>query len=148
MLRRPGRGLGNRRGDRGRATLRQNHSVDAGSVSRAEKRSEIVGIFDAVECKEEAVLPVFLRSQKVFDSKKLTLPDDCQHALMGIGSGNPGELVARFERDADACGAAELDNTFEAVVPAFAGNTYVVKLARTGTDGLLDRMKTVQNFHI
>jgi hypothetical protein len=66
---------------------------------------------------------------------------------MGVGAGDPGELITWLECDTDACGAAKLDKALEAFVAALAGDAYVVKLARTGTDGLLDWMKTVQNFH-
>lgn len=66
---------------------------------------------------------------------------------MSVGAGEAGELVTRLERDANACGAAELDETFEAFVAALTGDAYVFKLARTGTDGLLNWVKTVQNFH-
>lgn len=66
---------------------------------------------------------------------------------MSVGAGEAGELVTRLERDANACGAAELDETFEAFVAALTGDAYVFKLARTGADGLLNWVKTVQNFH-
>ncbi|GGG69536.1 hypothetical protein GCM10011585_09500 [Edaphobacter dinghuensis] len=106
-----------------------------------------MGVFNAVEREKKAMLPFFFGRQKVFDAEKLTLSDDSQHALVRIGTGEAGELLPRFERDADARSAAELDKALEAFVAALAGDAYVVKLARTGTDGLLDWMKTVQNFH-
>lgn len=48
---------------------------------------------------------------------------------MSVGAGEAGELVTRLERDANACGAAELDETFEAFVAALTGDAYVFKLA-------------------
>jgi hypothetical protein len=133
--------------DRGRAAFRQDDSVDSGPVGGAKQRAKVMWILDAVERKEETMSSLFSVGQKVFNAEKLTFPDDCQHALMGIGAGDPGELVAGFERDTYACGAAELDQPFKAFVAALAGHAYMVKLARTGTDSLLDRVKTVQNFH-
>ena len=86
--------------------------------------------------------------EEIFDAEELALFDDGQHALMGVGAGDPGELVARLERDADACGAAELDQPLEAIVAPLAGDADMVELARTGPDGLLDWVKTVKNFHL
>lgn len=94
------------------------------------------------------MLSLFFACQKVFNTEKLALLDECEHALMHVCLCNAGELVARLERDANACGAAELDEALKAFVAAFAGDAYVVKLARTGTDGLLDWMNSEQNFHL
>ena len=68
---------------------------------------------------------------------------------MGVGAGEPGELVPGFERYADAGGPAEVDQPFQAVVAvvAFPGDGDMVQLTGTGTDGLLDRVETVKNFH-
>ena len=66
---------------------------------------------------------------------------------MGIGAGEPGELVPGLEGYADAGGPAEVDQPFQAVVAAFPGNGDMVQLTGTGTDGLLDRVETVKNFH-
>ena len=66
---------------------------------------------------------------------------------MCIGSCESGKLVAGFEGDADTGGSAEFHQAFQPVVSTFAGNADVIELARTGADGLLDRMETVKNFH-
>jgi len=69
---------------------------------------------------------------------------------MGVGAGEPGELVPGLERNADAGGPAEVDEPLEAVVApvvAFPGDGDMVQLTGTGTDGLLDRVETVKNFH-
>jgi hypothetical protein len=62
---------------------------------------------------------------------------------MGIGPCKPGELVPGFKRYADACPSAELDQSVKAIVPTLPRHTDVVKLPRTRTDGLLDRVETV-----
>jgi hypothetical protein len=143
-----GGGLGDGGGDGSGAALGQDDAVDSSSIGGAEKRAQIVGILDAIEREKEAVLAILLRSQEIFDSKELALFDDCQHALMRVCPRGAGELVAGFERYADARGAAELDEALQALVAALAGDADMVELARTGTDGLLDRVKTVKNFHI
>ena len=70
---------------------------------------------------------------------------------MGIGAGETGELVAGFEGDTDAGGAAEVDEAGDsgiaAGVAALAGDADVVQLTRTGADGLLDGVEAVKNFH-
>jgi hypothetical protein len=107
-----------------------------------------VGVFYAVEGEEEVVLAVRLGAHEVFDAEKLAILDDCEDALMGIGSGETGELVAGFERDADTGGAAELYEAFEAVIATFPGYADVIKLARAGSDRLLHWVEAVKNFHI
>jgi hypothetical protein len=64
-----------------------------------------------------------------------------------IGSGEAGKLVPGFEGDADTGSAAEVDEPFEAVVPAVASHADMVELPGTGADGLLDWVEAVENFH-
>ena len=94
-----------------------------------EEGSEVVGVLDSVQSKEEPVLAVLFRSQQVFHPKELPFFYHCQNALMGIGAGKPGELVARLHRYANASGAAECDELFQPLVPALTGDTDVVELA-------------------
>jgi len=139
--------LGYRRGDRCRTSLRQDDTVYACSIGGAQQSTQIMGIFDAIESKEEFVLSRLFGGEQVFDPEKLALAHDRQHSLMRIGAGEPGELVARLKGYANACGAAEFDQPFEAVIATLAGDTDVVELARAGTDGLFNRVKPVKNFH-
>jgi hypothetical protein len=104
-------------------------------------------VFHTVEGEEESVLPGLFRGKQIFDSEELSLADDCENTLVRVRPGEPGELVARFERYADAGGSTEINQPFEAVVSTLAGDTDMIELARTGTDGLLDRVETVKNFH-
>ena len=55
-----GGGFGYGAGDGGGAAFWDNDAVDTGSVGGAEEGSEVVGVFDAVEGEEEAVLAVGL----------------------------------------------------------------------------------------
>ena len=140
--------LGYRRGDRCRTSLRQDDSVYSCSVGGAQKSTQIVRIFDAIESKEEPMLSRLFRGEQVFDPEKLALADDRKHSLMRIGSGEPGELVARLQRYANASGAAEFDQPFEAIIAALPCKADIVELARAGTDGLFDRVEPVKNFHL
>jgi hypothetical protein len=142
-----GGGLGDGAGDGGRAPLGEDDAVDTGSVGGAEESAEVVGVFDAVECEEEAVLAVGFGGEEVFDGEELALADDGEDSLMGVGAGEAGELVAGLDGDADFGGAAELDEAFEAVVAALAGYADVIELAGAGADGLLDWVEAVENFH-
>ena len=56
VFRGSGRGFGYGRGDGGGSALGEDDAVDAGTVGGSEQRSEVVGVFDAVEGEEEAVL--------------------------------------------------------------------------------------------
>ncbi len=142
-----GGGLGDGAGDGGGAALGEDDAVDTGSVGGAEESAEVVGVFDAVEGEEEAVLAVGFGSEEVFDGEELALADDGEDALVGVGAGEAGELVAGLDGDADFGGAAELDEAFEAFVAALAGYADVIELAGAGADGLLDWVEAVENFH-
>lgn len=65
-----------------------------------------MGVFDTIECEKEAVLALGFGTHEVFDAKELAFLDDGEDALMGVGAGEAGELVARLQRDSDACGSA------------------------------------------
>ena len=94
------------------------------------------------------MLAVLFGSEEVFDGEELALADNGEGALVGVGAGETGELVAGLDGDADAGGAAEFDQALEAFVSAFAGDADVIELAGTGADGLLDGVEAVQNFHL
>jgi hypothetical protein len=142
-----GGGLGYGSGDGSRAALGEDDTVDSGTVGGAEESAEIVGVFDSVEGKEEAMLAVFFGGEEIFDGEELAFADDGEDALVGVGAGETCELVTRLDGDADASGAAEIDEALEAFVSTFAGDADVIELAGTGADGLLDGMEAVQNFH-
>ena len=93
------------------------------------------------------MLAVLFGGEKVFNGEEFALADDGEDALVGIGAGEAGELVAGLDGDADVGGAAKFDDAFETFVATFAGYADVVELAGTGADGLLDGMEAVQNFH-
>ena len=67
---------------------------------------------------------------------------------MGSGSGELGELLARFLAYADASLAALGDEMSKAFVVSLAGDEYVVKTTAAGPECLLDGMQAVQNFHM
>jgi hypothetical protein len=142
-----GGGFGHGGGDGGRAALGDDDAVDTGSVGGAEEGSEVVRVFDAVEGKKKSMLAGGRGGEEVFDGEEFALADDGENALVGVGAGEAGELVAWFEGDTDAGGAAEIDEAGDsgiaAGVAALAGDANVFELARAGADGLLDWVEAV-----
>ncbi len=100
-------------------------------------------VLDAIEGKEEPVLSRFRRSQQVFDPKESPLPNNRQNALMGVRSGQSGKLIPGLKRYANTGRPAELHQPFQAIVSTLPGHAHMVKLPRTRTYGLLDRVETV-----
>jgi hypothetical protein len=147
VLRCSGGSLGDRSRDGSGAAFGQDDTVDSGAVGGAEESPKVMGVLNAIESEEETVLPILFWGEEIFNSEELTLFHDCQHALMGVRFCRSGELVARLKRHTDAGGPALLNEAFEAFVATFTGDAYMVEPTRTGTDGLLDRVKTVKNFH-
>ena len=88
-------------------------------------------------------------SDKVFDGEELALADGGDDSLVGVGLGDAGELILRFDRDADVGGAAEFEDAGGAVVGldaagrAFAGDKYVFQPASAGSQSLLDRVEAI-----
>jgi hypothetical protein len=72
---------------------------------------------------------LLFRGEQVFDSKKFALPHHGQDALMSIGSGKPGQLVAWLKGYPDAGRPAEFDQSFKAIVSTLASDGNMVKLA-------------------
>ena len=66
---------------------------------------------------------------------------------MGGSFCGEGELIARFEADADACVAALGDEAIETVVVALAGDEDVIETAAAGLESFIDRVQTVEDFH-
>jgi hypothetical protein len=142
-----GGGLGHGSGDRSGTAFGKDDAIDACAVGGAEESAKVVGVFYAVEGEEEAILAVFFGGEEIFDGEEFALADDGEDALVGIGAGETGKLVAGLDGDTDASGATELSEAFELLIPTFAGDADVIELAGTGADSLLDRMEAVQNFH-
>jgi len=129
MFRRSRGGLGYRCRNGGRPALRQDHPIHTRSVGGAKQRTQVVRIFNAIQRKQKLMLTVLFRGEQIFNCEELTLSNDGQYALMSIRSSKPGQLVARFKRDADARRAAQFDQPFQAFIPALACNTDMVELA-------------------
>ena len=121
-----GGGLGHGSGDRSGTAFGKDDAIDACSVGGAEKSAKVVGVFYAVERKEEAILAVFFGGEEIFDGEEFALADDGEDALMSVGAGEAGELVAGLDGDTDASGAAELSEAFEFLIPTLAGDADVI----------------------
>ena len=142
-----GGGFGDGRGDGGGAALGEDDAVDAGAVGGAEEGAEVVGVFDAVEGEEEAVAAVGRRGEQVFDGEEVALANEGDDALVGVGSGEPGELVAGLERRRGhrRRGRAARRSS----LASRRSRAMEMRSSRpgAGADGLLDRVEAVKNFH-
>jgi hypothetical protein len=90
-----------------------------------------VGVFDAIESKEEPVLACLAGSQQVFNPQESPLPNNRQYALMRIRPGEPGELVPGFERYADTGRPAKLNQPFQTVISTLPRHADMIKLPGT-----------------
>ena len=139
------------RGEGGGAALGEDDAVDAGAVGGAEEGAEVVGVFYAVEGEEErGSRPGGWGVEEVFEGEEFALAEEGDDALVGVGFGVAGELVAGLGGDADAFGAGEVEDGVHAGVAAgfaLAGDADVVEVSGAGAEGLLDRVQAVQNIH-
>ena len=130
------------------AALGEQHAVDAGAVGHAEKSTEILRIFDAVEGEDEARCGgAGGRLEEIFEDEEFLRTDEGDDTLVRGSFCGKSELVARLLEDTDACRAALSDEAFETGIAALAGDEDVVKAAAAGLQGFLDRMQAVENFH-
>ena len=152
MLGCPGGGLGDGSGEWCGAALGEEDAVDACAVGGAEERAEVVGVFDAVECQEEAITGGADGCvEEVFEREEFAFAEEGDDALVVVGAGVAGELVAGFRRDTDAGGAGGFEDAFETRVAAgfaLAGDADVVDLSCSGAESLFDGVEAVQNIHL
>jgi hypothetical protein len=83
---------------------------------------------------------------EVFEGEEGAFAEEGDDALVSIGLAVAGELVAGLGGDADAAGAAELEQGPHSRVSRgilFLGDADVVEWAGTSADGLFDRMQAV-----
>ena len=130
------------------AAFGEDDAVNAGAVGDAEKRSEILRIFDAVEREKQARLRGIARGEEIFDGEQFLRADECDDALVGSGSGEVCELVAGFLADADTGQFAIGNEAREAFVVALGGNQNVIEAAATGPESFGNGMHAVENFHV
>lgn len=104
MLGGSGGGLNGGGGKGGGAALGEEDAIDAGGFGGTQQRAEILWILNAVEGEEKAGI---LTVEEVFDVEEVAFPDDGDDALVGRGSGETGEGIARLGTGPDAGGAAE-----------------------------------------
>jgi hypothetical protein len=145
MLRGTGGGFDGDRAEGGGTALGEEDTIDSGSFGGTEDGSEVLGIFNAVEGEHEAGFRAF---EDVLRGEEFALANDGDDALVAGSAGDAGEGVAGFGTDRDFGGAAEVDDGLEALVVAFLRNAYVVEAAGTGAEGLFDRVKAIDSFHL
>ena len=143
-----GGGFGDDGADGSGAALGEDDAVDTGTVGGAEQGAEVVGVFDSVEGEEEAVSAGSGGGvEQVFEGEEGAFAQESDDALVGVGLGVAGELVAGFGVDADAGGAGELEHAIHARVAAVTCDGDVVQPPGTGPESLFHRMQAVENFH-
>ena len=121
------------------AALGEDDAVDAGAVGYAEKRAEILRIFDAIEREEQARLRGIGRGEEVFDRQGFLRADEGDDALVGGGAGEMREVFAGFLANADAGQFAIGDEAREAFVVALGGDNNVIEAAPAGLESLGNR---------
>jgi hypothetical protein len=146
-----GRGLnGNSAQGRG-AALGKDDSIDAGSVRSAQEGAEVLGVFDTVECEEEAggcdAIPSRRGGQEIFEIKDGLGANDRDDTLVTSILRKQGEVFAGLEAEAHAAVTAEINDSLKAFVVPFTGDTDVVKLAAGRTQRFFHRVQAVEDFH-
>ena len=140
------------RTDGSRTPLSEDDAVNTGSVGNAKESPQILRVFHAIECQQQprsrSAGFCGRRRKEVLNRESLLRANESNHALVGSGSGELGELFARFLANTDPSLAALGHEMSKAVVMALAGYEYVIKTAAAGPECLLDGMQAVENFHM
>src|ERR1019366_7469659 len=113
----------------GGATLRDDDTVGPGGIGSADERTQVVGIFHAVEHHQEAVLTMALFEQGVH-VRVLFAAGDRNDALMGVGVSGAIELLARQEAHLHTTGATVVNKALHPLVMPLARDADVFKAAR------------------
>jgi hypothetical protein len=149
-----GAGFDCNRADGSGAAFSEDYAVDACAIGHAEKRAEILRIFNAIEREEQATCAWFVRFRiciigfvEVFDGEELGRADESDYALVGGRLGELGQLLAGLVANANAGLAAEGDELVEPGILALVGDKDVVEAAAAGLDRFFNRMHAVENFH-
>jgi hypothetical protein len=106
-------------------------------------------VLDSIERQEKPVLRTCLRlgNHQVFESQKAAFADQCKCALVGIRTRHTGELIARFQGDADAGVAAQPGKPFQAEVASLTGKKDAFQPSGAGSDHLFHRVQAVKDIH-
>lgn len=142
-----GGGLGDGRRDGRRTALGEDDAVNAGPVGGAEESAEVVGVFDTVECEEEAALMERLSGEEVLDGEELAVAEEGDDTLVHVGLGEARKLFTGLEGDADAGRAGEGGELLELTVAALACDRDAVEPSGAGAKSLFHWMQAVENFH-
>src|SRR5450759_2579790 len=147
MLRRPRRSLDSSARQSGGATLRDDDAVRAGGIGSADERTQVVGIFHAIEHHQETVLTMALLEQGVH-VRILLAAGDRNDALMGVGVSGAIELLARQEAHLHTAGATVVNKALHPLVMPLARDADVFEAARARLQRLADRMDAVDDDHV
>ena len=147
VFRRARAGLQSHWAERGGAPLREDDTIDTGSIRNAEQRTEVLRIFYAVQCHKKARLRRIRSREQVLDRKKLLRLHKGDNALVCIGSGKLREMLTRLLPHSDAGVTAVGDQPGEPVIVALGGDQDMIEAAMSGPEGLCDRVHAVKNIH-
>ena len=129
------------------APLGEDDAIDSGAVCGADKSTEVLGIFNPVEGKQEAGgVGVAVFSEEVFEGEEFAFAHDCDDTLMAGCFGHAGELVAVLKAYPNAVLAAEVDDALEllrsAVLLALAADADMVETAIAGAESFFYRVQS------
>ena len=145
-----GAGLYGDRAERGGTAFSEYDAINACAIGDAEKRAEVLGVFNAVESENEAGFGLAVVTEdglvEVFEGEELLRADEGYDALMAFGAGEMRELLAGLGADADAALTAQ-ENELVNALGGLAGDDDLVKASTACLERLLNRMNSVQNFH-
>lgn len=118
----------------GGAPLGEDDAINPGTIGGADKRAEILGIFDSVECEQESGGGgVAGLGEEVLEGEELALAHDGDDTLVAGCFGHAGELVAVLKAHSNAVLTTEVNDALEflrcAVLLTFAADANMVKTA-------------------
>jgi hypothetical protein len=130
------------------ATLGEDDTIDSGAVGNAQKRTQILRIFDTIEGEDQTGIRSGRRGlEEVFNGEKFLRTDERDNALMGGSFGSKTQLIARLLANANAGLAALFDEALDPLVLALAGDENVVEAAAASLESFFNCVQAVENFH-
>jgi hypothetical protein len=138
-----GRGLGYGRGDGCTAPFRQQDAANPSAFGSSKESSKVVRVFKTVQSEEEFWEARGGREQKILDGEEGSFAKIGYDTLMGVGFGEPGELISRLCRDADSCGTGERGEALQLCVATLASDGDAVEPTGSGANGFFDGMEAV-----
>ena len=140
------------RTERRRPALGEHYSVHSRAVGNPQQRAKVLRVFNAIESQNQASLCGRItgacgRLEEVFNGEELLRAHKSDYALMRGRFGHRGQLLAAFLANAHPGIAALSHKPLQPRIMTLIGHQHMVKAAAAGSQGLLNRMQAIQNFH-